>query len=180
LTTRRYMPRSKKFQDSAFHQNLGTASSPNCQPHPTRVELPRERNLKMSRPVLFPEANTTVAQLIERAKRSDAPVEIRVDDANLVVAVLPQVEMDRLHALRKFENRLPQKPRKTLAQHLAETEQTLRRYEKKYKMSSAEFYRKFQAAEIDEDELDYFDWRVQYNAYKHLKKKIANGKRQTA
>jgi len=134
----------------------------------------------MPRTLSFPESETTVAQLVARAKRSSAPVEIRVEGANLVVAVLPQAEIDRLHALRKLGPLLPQKPRKTLSQHLAEVRRTLRRYEKKYKMSSAEFYRKFQAAEIDEDELDYFDWRVQYHAYETLKKKIANGKRQTA
>ncbi len=131
----------------------------------------------MSRTLSFPESETTVAQLVARAKRSSVPVEIRVEDANLVVAVLPEAEIDRLHALRKFGTRLPQKPRKTLAQHLAEVRRTLRRYEKKYKMSSAEFYRKFQAAEIDEDEVDYFDWRVEYGAYLRLKQKIANGKR---
>ncbi len=131
----------------------------------------------MSRPLSFPESKTTVAQLIARAKQSSTPVEIRVADANLVVAVLPQWEMDRVHALRKFGNRLPRKPRKTLAQHLAETEEILRGYETKYKMSSADFYRKFQSAEIDEDEIDYFDWRVEYGAYLRLKKKIANGKR---
>jgi len=36
----------------------------------------------------FPESETTVAQLIERAKKSSAPVEIRVQDTDLVVAVL--------------------------------------------------------------------------------------------
>ncbi len=135
----------------------------------------------MSRPLTFPEANTTVAQLIERAKKSSTPVEIRVQDSDLVVAVLPRQELDKIRALRQLETKLAKKNRpKTPAQYLAETERKLQSYEKKYKMSSAEFYRKFQAAEIDEDEFDYFDWRVYYHAYKQLKKKVANGKRQTA
>ena len=135
----------------------------------------------MSRALAFPESDTTVAQLIERAKRSSAPVEIRVEDSDLVVAVLPRQDLDKIHALRQFDATRVKKSRpKTPAQYLAETERKLRRYEKKYKMSSAEFYRKFQAAELDEDELDYFDWRVYFHAYNRLKKKLANGKRQTA
>lgn len=141
----------------------------------------RERNSKMPRMLSFPESETTVAQLIERAKKSSAPVEIRVQDTDLVVAVLPRQDLEKIRALRQFDAKLAKKSRpKTPAQYLAETERKLRRYEKKYKMSSAEFYRKFQAAEIDEDEFDYFDWRVYYHAYKQLKKKVANGKRQTA
>lgn len=135
----------------------------------------------MSRPSHSTAPETTVAQLVARAKRSASPVEIRVRDSDLVVTVLPKHELDKLRALRQFESKAVKKHRpKTPAQYLAETERKLRRYEKKYKMSSALFYHKFQRGELSEEELDYFDWRVYYHAYKRLKRKQANGKRQTA
>lgn len=125
-------------------------------------------------------SNVTVGELVSRAKQSGTPIEIRVPNSELVVVVLSQVELDKLRALQIFGNYLKPRRPKTLARHLTDTLRNLRQYEKKYKMSSATFYRKFQAAELGEDELDYFDWRVQYNAYKRLKKKQANGKRQAA
>ncbi|MBI4674276.1 MAG: hypothetical protein HY741_21750 [Chloroflexi bacterium] len=134
----------------------------------------------MSRTSVIYTPKTTVAQLIARAKESSSPIEIRVQDSEMVVVVLPQVEFDKLRAMQKFGEYLSPRRPKTLTQHLTETLHDLRQYEKKYKMTSAAFYRKFQSGELGEDELDYFDWRVQYNAYKRLKKKIANGKRKTA
>jgi hypothetical protein len=41
----------------------------------------------------------------------------------------------------------------------------LRRYERQYQMTSAEFYRRFQTGELPEDQRDYFDWRVRYNTF---------------
>lgn len=134
----------------------------------------------MSRTSAIYTPKTTVAQLVARAKESTVPVEIRVQDSDMVVAVLSRVELDKLRALQKFGRYLKPSHPKTLAEHLAEVRRTLRGYERKYKMTSAEFYWRFQAGELGEDELDYFDWRVQFNSYKHLKKKIANGKRKTA
>ena len=61
---------------------------------------------------------------------------------------------------------------------LAETTRSLRQYEKKYQMTSAEFYRRFQADELDESERDYFDWRVLYNAHGRMKKRATHARRQ--
>lgn len=133
----------------------------------------------MSRVSPIPELNLTVTQLIERAKQTDAAFELAVPHSDMVVLVMPQRDYDQLKTLRQMHQLTGNRPRKSLAQHLAETTRTLRQYEKKYKMTSAEFYRRFQAGELSE-ELDFFDWRVQYNAYHNLKKSIANGKRQTA
>jgi hypothetical protein len=63
------------------------------------------------------------------------------------------------------EKDLVTRPPKTRARYKSETLRALRRYERKHKMTSAEFYRRFQAGELLEDERDYFDWRVRYNSY---------------
>ncbi|MBI5649512.1 MAG: hypothetical protein HZC40_03565 [Chloroflexi bacterium] len=133
----------------------------------------------MSRVLSIPESKMTVAQLIAKVKRASTPFEIPVPQSKMVVLVMQQREYDQLKALRFAQKLFANRPRKTPAQHLAETTRVLRGYEKKYKMTSAEFYRRFQAAELEELP-DFFDWRVEYNAYRNLKEKIANGKRQTA
>ncbi|MBI3912849.1 MAG: hypothetical protein HY327_01440 [Chloroflexi bacterium] len=119
-----------------------------------------------------------IAQLIEQAKQTDSPAEWRLDD-NLVLVVLSGREYARWRGMRLLEKVIAKRPRKSPKQYLVESRRALRRYEKKYKMSSAEFYRRFQAAELEES-MDFFDWRVEYNSYRRMKKKIANGKRQTA
>jgi hypothetical protein len=120
----------------------------------------------------------TVAQLIAKGKRASAPLEIPVPQAKMVVVVMPQREYAQIKAWRLAQKLFANRPRKTPAQYLAESARALRGYEKKYKMTSAEFYRRFQAAELEELP-DFFDWRVEYNSYRNLKQKIANGKRQT-
>ncbi|MDE3091840.1 MAG: hypothetical protein KGJ80_20910 [Chloroflexota bacterium] len=117
-----------------------------------------------------------IDRLIEQAKHSAVPVEAPVRGEEMVVVVLPQRDYEQWRAIREAKRRIPARPSKTLAEYLAETKRTLRRYEKKYKMTSAEFYRRFQAAELPEKE-EFFDWRVEYNAFRNMKKRIANVKR---
>jgi len=133
----------------------------------------------MSRVLSTPESKMTVAQLIAKGKRASAPLEIPVPQAKMVVVVMPQREYDQIKAWRLAQKLFANRPRKTPEQYLAESARALCGYEKKYKMTSAEFYRRFQAGELEELP-DFFDWRVAYNAYRNLKQKIANGKRQTA
>ena len=128
-------------------------------------------------PRVLSESKIDVVQMIEQAKRSAAPVEAPVRDAKMVVLVLPQRDYDRWRILQKINRGSNAQPRKTRVEYLAETKRNLRQYEKKYKMTSAEFYRRFQSGKLGEDELDYFDWRVEYNAYLNLTKRTAHGKR---
>ncbi len=132
----------------------------------------------MSRALPLTESNTTVAQLVKKAKRSSSPLEVQVPDSEMVVVVLPKHELEQLRAIRQVAKLLVTRPRKTRAGYLVQTRRVLREYEKKYGMTSAVFYRRFQAGELDENERDYFDWRVQYHAYRRMKKRVANGKRQ--
>ena len=44
----------------------------------------------------------------------------------------------------------------------------LHRYERKYRMTSEEFYRRFQSGDIQEGPFDYFDWRVLYDGYRYM------------
>jgi len=41
-------------------------------------------------------------------------------------------------------------------------------YERKYGMTSEEFYRRFQSGDIQEGPFDYFDWRVLYDGYRYM------------
>ncbi len=119
-----------------------------------------------------------IAQLIQKAKRTDSSAEMRLRGDALVVVVLPEREYEHLRAIRNAQKTLVTRPPKSRAEYLADTERALRRYEKKYKMTSAKFYRRFQAGELGETE-DFFDWRVEYNAYRRMTGR-ANGKRQAA
>ena len=118
--------------------------------------------------------NIAISELIEKARRSAAPVEAPVHGKDVVVVVLPQRDYEQWRAIRQAERLLVKRPRKTFAEHLTETKRALRRFEKKYKMTSAEFYRHFQTGQLNEDELDYFDWRVEYNAFLRMKKRTAH------
>jgi len=120
-----------------------------------------------------------IAQLIEQAKRTAAPAEMRLRDEDLVLVVLSEHEYARWRGMRRLDKAIAKRPLKSPKYYLAETRRHLIGYEKKYKMTSAEFYRRFQAAELEEN-IDFFDWRVEYNSYRRMKKKIVNGKRQTA
>jgi YD repeat-containing protein len=118
-----------------------------------------------------------IGELIEKARRTATPIEAPVRGKEVVVVVLPQRDYEQWCAIRKAVQSFATRPAKTPEGYLARTTRALRRYEKKYGMSSAEFYRRFQAGELGEDERDYFDWRVEYNAYRRLKRRIANGRR---
>ena len=107
----------------------------------------------------------TLAELVEKARYSNVPVEMPVRESDVVVVAFPQRDYERWRLVRKAEKDLVTRPRKTRARYKSETLRALRRYEKKYKMTSAEFYRRFQAGELLEGERDYFDWRVRYNSY---------------
>jgi hypothetical protein len=123
------------------------------------------------------ESGIVIDQLIKQAKRSAAPVEAPVRGEEIVVVVMPKRDYERMRATREAERLLVKRPRKTFAQHFADSKRALRRFEKKYKMASAEFYRRFQSGEFGEDNLDYFDWRVEYNAYSKMKKRSADAQR---
>ena len=107
----------------------------------------------------------TLEQLVEKARYSNTPVEMPVRESDVVVVAFPQRDYERWRLVRKAEKVLVTRPRKTRAGYRSETLRALRRYERKYKMTSAEFYRRFQTGELLEGERDYFDWRVRYNSY---------------
>jgi PHD/YefM family antitoxin component YafN of YafNO toxin-antitoxin module len=140
------------------------------------LESSHERKDKMSR--VYPsESGIAIDQLIKKAKRSAAPVEALVRGEEMVVVVMPKRDYEQLRAIREAAQSLATRSPKTRKGYLAETMRVLRRYEKKYGMKSAEFYRRFQTGELGEDERDYFDWRVEYNSYRRLKRRVADAQR---
>lgn len=123
------------------------------------------------------ESGIVIDQLIKQAKRSAAPVEAPVRGEEMVVVVMPKRDYEQLRAIRAAAQSLATRAPKTRTGYLAETTRVLRRYEKKYGMKSAEFYRRFQTGELGENERDYFNWRVEYNSYRRLKSRVANVQR---
>lgn len=119
----------------------------------------------MSQVVQSNRPKITLKQLAEKARYSNTPVEMPVRESDVVVVAFPLRDYERWRLVRKAEKDLVTRAQKTRARYKSETLRALRRYEKKYKMTSAEFYRRFQAGELPEDERDYFDWRVRYNSY---------------
>ncbi len=63
------------------------------------------------------------------------------------------------------------KPRRTASELFVEVVHELRSFEKKYGMTSAEFYKKFQTGEIEEGPWDYFEWRGSYSSFLSMKKR---------
>lgn len=57
-------------------------------------------------------------------------------------------------------------------QDISDLEQRLKNFEKKYQMSSSQFYQQFQAGNLG-DEIEFFEWSVFYemwnNAQQHIK-----------
>jgi predicted DNA-binding transcriptional regulator AlpA len=123
------------------------------------------------------QTDLTLAELAEKAQHRKSPVQVSLRDADIVIVAFPQREYERWRAFRKAARDLVTRPRKTAAAYRAENLRALRRYERKYGMSSAEFYRRFQAGELPEDEQDYFDWRVRYNAHLHMEGQVAHAQR---
>lgn len=54
----------------------------------------------------------------------------------------------------------------------------LRHYEQKYRMTSKEFYQRFQSGSIQEGPFDYFDWRVLYDGYRYMQKRFGSSRGQ--
>ena len=131
----------------------------------------------MSRVPPSNQAKTTLAQLAERVRKSNAPVEIPVCETDIVVVALPPRDYERWRAIRAAAQALVTRPRQRPEAYRAETLRVLRRYERKYKMTSAEFYRRFQTGELPEGQRDYFDWRVRYNTFL---RQTADAQRQSA
>ncbi|TAF08061.1 MAG: hypothetical protein EAZ77_07685 [Nostocales cyanobacterium] len=58
-------------------------------------------------------------------------------------------------------------------QDISDLEQSLKNFETKYKMSSSEFYQKFQAGQLG-DEIDFFEWSVFYEMWTNAQQHIHN------
>jgi len=54
----------------------------------------------------------------------------------------------------------------------------LRHYEQKYNMTSEEFYQQFQSGALQEGPFDYFDWRVLYDGYRHMRERFGFSREQ--
>ena len=52
-----------------------------------------------------------------------------------------------------------------------EYKQELKQFEKKNKMKTKEFVKKFEKGELGDEE-KWFDWLFAYKAYKHVKKRL--------
>lgn len=56
---------------------------------------------------------------------------------------------------------------------LARTQGQLAQFEKRYRMTSAKFYRRYQSGKLD-DRNDFIDWSGEYQIYLLLKEQIAS------
>lgn len=115
----------------------------------------------------------TLAELIEQVKPLDEPIGIRLDDQrNGYLVLVPEDDYDLLRGIVAAHRQRKERPRRTPFELFAETVRRLRELERKYGMSSAEFYEGFQSGRIPEGPLDYFDWRVEYGSYLRMKERF--------
>jgi len=63
--------------------------------------------------------------------------------------------------------------RENLQFALARTQDELARFEKRYRLTSAKFYQRYQAGKLD-DGNDFIDWSGEYQIYLSLKQQIAS------
>jgi len=94
-------------------------------------------------------------------------VESHIRHWQLAVDVAARKNKPVLEVIRIYQP----KPWRTPFRLFAETVCELRAFEEKYGMTSAEFYKKFQAAEIEEGPWDYFEWRSAYSSFLSMKKR---------
>jgi hypothetical protein len=57
---------------------------------------------------------------------------------------------------------------------ISDLEQSLKNFETKYKMSSSEFYQKFQAGKLGDD-IDFFEWSVFYEMRGKFNRWLSDG-----
>jgi len=112
----------------------------------------------------------TLAELAEQMKPLDEPVGIRLDDQrNAYLVLVPEDDYDLLRGIVAAHRQRKERPRRTPFELFAETVRRLRELERKYSMSSAEFYEGFQSGRIPEGPLDYFEWRALYGSLQRMK-----------
>lgn len=112
------------------------------------------------------ETSVTVADLVEEFNRLQKPAGLHLPELGIVLMPIP--EEDYALVLSIIEAR----KRRTPFELFAETVRRLRELERKYGMSSAEFYAGFQSGAIQEGPLDYFDWRVEYGSFLSMKERF--------
>ncbi len=94
-------------------------------------------------------------------------VESHLQHWQIAVEVAARQDKPVLDVIRVYQP----KPRKTPFELFVETVHELRVFEEEYGMTSAEFYEKFQAGEIEEGPWDYFEWRSLYGGFLFMKER---------
>jgi len=113
--------------------------------------------------VQLQETDVTLTELTKRFQGQTVSFQLpRLDSVWLL---LPREDYDFVTAAIQSRQALPTRPSRTPAEYFAETTRILRQLEQKHGMTSAEFYRQFQAGAIQEGPEDYWEWRVRYKSF---------------
>ncbi|MEA3346306.1 MAG: hypothetical protein U9Q78_08745 [Chloroflexota bacterium] len=117
------------------------------------------------------EPDINLAQLLTRMKQSRQPIELRLPEMEAVLLISKDQYVSLLSAKAMLEA-LPTREPRSPFDYFAETVRSLRELERKYGMSSEEFYSRFQEGAIQEGPMDYFEWRVQYGSLLRMKERF--------
>jgi len=116
------------------------------------------------------ETKVTLDDLV--ARYQDRAVGFRIPHLDGVLLILPAEEYSFVTSAIRARRTVPTRPSKTPAEYFAETVHILRQLEQKHGMSSAEFYRRFQAGALQEGPTDYWEWRVRYKSFLTMKERF--------
>jgi hypothetical protein len=89
-----------------------------------------------------------------------------------MLLLLPSEDYRFVPSVVQARHTLPTRLSKTPAEHFADIVHILRSLEKKYGMSSAEFYDKFQQGLIQEGPDDYWEWRTRYKSFLAMRERF--------
>jgi len=113
--------------------------------------------------VQLQESDVTLAELIARFR--EQTVALQLPRSQSVLLLLPTEDYRFVTSAIQARRALPTRPSRTPAEYFAETVRLLRRMEREYGMTSAEFYHRFQEGDLQEGPADYWEWRTRYRSF---------------
>jgi len=115
-------------------------------------------------------ADVPLARLVDQYQ--GRPVGFEISSLDGVMLLLPSEDYDFVLSAIQARKTLPTRPARTPAEYFTETVRILRRLERRYGMTSADFYRQFQEGGLQEGPADYWEWRARYKSFLTMKERF--------
>jgi hypothetical protein len=107
-------------------------------------------------------ADVPLAELVDQFH--GRPVGFEISSLDGVMLLLTSEDYDFVSSAIQARKTLPTRPTRTPAEYYAETVRILRGLERRYGMTSEDFYCQFQEGRLQEGQADYWEWRTRYKS----------------